>query len=158
MDSDRNVSERGKDLVQKKKKKRGGTKFSAPKALKRSAMQKRSGSCSNGDERTASEFEGSEDEEPHGFRRNLKIRTINLETVMEVVSREEEDAGEEWKDMLEENVPRRQYYSSSDSLSYSIADDGGVESRNLVRVEDNSFASLNYYSVFIEYSICCLDW
>lgn len=81
MDLDGHVLEGAKDLA-KMKKKRGGTRFSAPKALKQSAMRKRGGTSPNGDDREVDVFDIFNEEGPlEAFRRNVKICSHNLDVV-----------------------------------------------------------------------------
>lgn len=123
MDDSGNVSERGKDLGPKKKKRRGGTKFSNSKALKRSAMRKRGETSSVGDEREPDDYDLLFDDEVlPPFRKNIQIRTLNLDSVPESHPTEE---GEE----EEEEGHRRQSRTSSGSVGADGEDEGAEESK-----------------------------
>lgn len=106
MDLDRNSSEGARDLLQTTKKRRGRTYLSALKALKRSAIRKRGGISYNGDGCELEEFDGSDEEGPLEFRLNVKMQSINLDTILKSRFLDEVEEGEQLKDMLEERELR----------------------------------------------------
>lgn len=123
MDDSGNVSERGKELGQKKKKRRGGTKFSNSKALKRSAMRKRGESSSIGDQREPDDYDLLFDDEVlPPFRRNINIQSFNLESVLESLPTDETEE-------MEEQGHRSQLKTSSNSVGVDGEDDGAEESK-----------------------------
>lgn len=118
-------SEKPSDSMPKRKKKRGGTRFSNSKALRRSALRKTGASRSSGDERGPVEFDGEDEGAGPEFRRNVKMRSINLDTVVEISEIEKCNEEEEWRSFGEEQEHGRRSSTSSDSLSYYIGGHAG---------------------------------
>lgn len=148
-----NVSDRPKEVMQKKKKKRGGTRFSNSKALKRSAMRKRGESSSNGDEPEADPFDIFYDHDvPLEFRQTVRMRSLNLEAVGEDVETDEVEEVEELKDMIEDHGSTKQSPTSSESLDCYIGDDGGaVETNTQVCDSLQYMANVIYLPMFIKF-------
>ena len=76
-----------------KRKRRGGIKFSGSKALRRNALRKRDASGSCEDDRIVDEVDKNHEEEPGMFRKNMKMRPMNLDAVLENIDGEEEEDG-----------------------------------------------------------------
>ena len=119
MDLVDNVGKRVKvDTTQKKKKKRGGTKFSNTKAMKRNAQRRKEASMSIGEERYCDEIERSDDEGSVLFRRHTKMHSINLEPVVEIVEKVDVDEREDGQDIQAQEDYMHQSPSHCDSLGF----------------------------------------
>ena len=103
-----------------RKKKRGGIKFSGSKALRRNALRKRDASGSCEDDRIVDEVDKKHEEEPGMFRKNMKMRPMNLDAVIENIDGEEEEDGGDKNNANES--------SRSDSLgSEHDSDEEGID-------------------------------
>ena len=110
---------------QKRKKKRGGMKFSGSKALRRNALRKRDASGSCEDNRILDEVDKDDEDEPRVFGKAIKMRVLNLDAVVENV--EGEDGGDKNK-AIEEQECRRPSTSRSDSLGFEHdSDEEGID-------------------------------
>ena len=103
-----------------RKKKRGGIKFSGSKALRRNALRKRDASGSCEDDRIVDEVAKNHEEDPGMFRKNMKMRPMNLDAVLENIDGEEEEDGDDKNNANES--------SRSDSLgSEHDSDEEGID-------------------------------
>ena len=107
------------DTTQKKKKKRGGTKFSNTKARKRNAQRRKEASMSTVEERYGDEdLDRSDDEGSVSFRRHMKMRSINLESVVEIVEKVDVDETKDGQDIEVEEDYLHKSPSHCDSLGF----------------------------------------
>lgn len=128
MEAGSSKSETHKEVGQRRKKKRGGMKFSGSKALRRSALRKRDAPAPSDDNRLVDDVESNEVDKPGAFRRSVKIRSLNLDTVVENVDAEEGEDGGDWNDVIEEHESIRLSTSRSDSLgSEHGCDEVGID-------------------------------
>lgn len=92
MEGDSSQVERGKDGGRGKKKRRGGTKFSDSKALRRSALRKKNSLGLSDDDRTLDEVDTIDEFQPGRYRKGVKMRPMNLDAITE--NDEGEDEGD----------------------------------------------------------------
>lgn len=108
MEAEGSKQEKGKDAGRGRKKRRGGTKFTAPKNLRRSAQRRKDAQDlfdDDGDlnrEYTVEEFERGR------YRKVPKMRSLNLDAITETGEEVEEGDSLDWNDGDEEGDSRRQ--------------------------------------------------
>lgn len=128
MEAASSKTEKVKEVGRGRKKKRGGMKFSGSKALRRSALRKRDASGSSEDDRIVDEADRNDEEEPGMFRRSVKMRSLNLDAVVENVEGEEDEDGGDWNDVIQELECRRHSSSTRDSLGFEHdSDEEGID-------------------------------
>ena len=117
MDATSIKTDKVNDVGRGRKKKRGGIKFSGSKALRRNALRKRDASGSCEDDRGV-DVDKNDEEEPRMFRRNMKMRPLNLDVVLEDAHGEDEEDGGDNNNAIEEQECIRPSTSRSDSLGF----------------------------------------
>ena len=127
MEAERSKTDKVNEAGRGRKKKRGGMKFSGSKALRRNALRKRDASGSCEDDRIVDEVDKNDEEALGMFRKNMKMRPLNLDVVVENDDGEEEDGGDK-NNAIEEQEFRRSSTSRSDSLGFEHdSDEEGID-------------------------------
>ena len=127
MDDTSSKTDKVNDVGRGRKKKRGGIKFSGSKALRRNALRKRDASGSCEDDRVVDEVDKNDEEELGMFRKNMKMRPLNLDAVLEDADGEDEDGGDN-NNAIEEQECIRPSTSRSDSLGFEHdSDEEGID-------------------------------
>ena len=120
MDATSSKTDKLNEVGRGKRKRRGGIKFSGSKALRRNALRKRDASGSCEDDRIVDEVDKNHEEEPGMFRKNVEMRPMNLDAVLENIDGEEEEDGGDKNNANES--------SRSDSLgSEHDSDEEGID-------------------------------
>ena len=96
-----------------RKKKRGGMRFSGSKVLRRNALRKRDASGSCEDDPIVDDADNNDEDETRVFGKNMKMRVLNLDAVVENVEGEDE---RDKNNAIQEQECRRHSTSRSDSL------------------------------------------
>ena len=108
-----------------RKKKRGGMRFSGSKVLRRNALRKRDASGYCEDDPIVDEAVNNDEDETGVFGKNMKMRVLNLDAVVENV--EGEDEGDK-NNAIQEQECRRHSTSRSDSLGIEhYSDEEGID-------------------------------
>lgn len=115
MEGDSSQLERGKEGGRGKKKRRGGTKFSDSKALRRSALRKKNTLGLSEDDHTLDEVDTIDEFQPGRYRKSVKMRPLNLDAITENDEGEDDGDREDWDDGGEEQRSREISQRRSDS-------------------------------------------
>ena len=127
MDDTSSKTDKVNDVGRGRKKKRGGIKFSGSKALRRNALRKRDASGSCEDDRGVDDVDKNDEEEQGMFRKDMKMRPLNLDAVLEDADGEDEDGGDK-NNAIEEQECIRPSTSRSDSLGFEHdSDEEGID-------------------------------